>query len=189
MGVEVARRRFTVEEFHKMIDAGVFLEDDRLELLDGEIIEMTPIRGEHHSCVKRLNRWAHEALGRRMTVSVQDPVTLNERSEPYPDLMLLRYREDAYLGKDPSPEDVLLLIEVALSSANYDREVKIPHYARTGIPEAWIVLLEDEVVEVYLSPSAGRYPRPKRFRRGQTLKPTAFPDITLTVDEVLGPRS
>jgi hypothetical protein len=141
MGVQLARRLFTVAEYHKMAEAGILSEDDRVELLEGEIVAMSPIGSRHAGTVKRLlDQFIPLQGARRVILSVQDPIRLGEYSEPQPDLALLRPRADFYASSHPGPEDVLLIIEVADQSAAVDREVKVPLYARWGIPEVcwWI---------------------------------------------------
>lgn len=135
MSVQLLRRSFTVEEYHRMAEAGILREDDRVELLEGEIVEMTPIGSRHAACVDRLNQLGVRGVGPRAIVRVQSPVRLGERSEPQPDLTLLRARPDFYAHAHPGPADVLLIIEVAEASADADRTVKMPLYARAAIPE------------------------------------------------------
>ncbi|MFB6264695.1 MAG: Uma2 family endonuclease [Bradymonadaceae bacterium] len=158
-GATRPRRRFTVEEYHRMAQAGVLGEDDRVELLDGEIVEMTPIGSAHASKVTRLTRMFVQQLDGRGVVWSQNPVRLDARNEPEPDLAILEPCEDDYADALPEPEDVLLIVEVAESSPEADREVKVPLYAQAGIPAVWIVNLDDEVVEVFEEPDeeAGAY--------------------------------
>lgn len=185
MAVQVLRRHFTVEEYYQMVQAGILSEDDRVELIEGEIVEMTPISSRHAACVKRLNRLFSRQVGARALVSVQDPIRLSERSEPQPDLALLRPRPDFYADKHPEPEDVLLVVEVAETSGGYDRGVKIPLYAGAGLPEVWLVDLETEVVESYCKSSAQGYKEVRKYHRGERLASQAVPDLELSVDEVL----
>jgi len=126
MAAPLVRHRFTVEEYHRMGQAGILSEDDRVELIEGEIVEMAPVGSRHAACVKRLNALLSRRAGGRALVSVQDPIRLGEHSEPQPDLALLKPREDFYAAAHPGPEDVLLVIEVAETSLEYDREVKLP---------------------------------------------------------------
>jgi len=182
----VMTRRFTVEEYHRMVEAGILGEDDRVELIEGELLEMSPISSRHAACVKRLTVLLFERGGRRFLVSIQDPIRLGERSEPVPDLALLRPRADFYASAHPGPEDVWLVIEVAETSGAYDRERKLPLYGRAGIPETWVVDLEREEVVVGRDPSPEGYRTLRIARRGETLSPLAFPDLTLSVDEILG---
>lgn len=149
----VSRRRFTSAEYHAMTAAGILSEDERVELIAGEIVKMAPIGSRHAGCVKKLNRRLSRALGDRALVSIQDPILLGEGVEPEPDLALLRPREDDYTLSHPRPGDVLLVIEVADASLDYDRRVKIPLYAQAGVPEMWIVNLLQGEIEVYHGPS------------------------------------
>ena len=178
---------FDIETYHRMIEAGVFREDDRVELIQGRILDMTPIGKQHAACVKRLNALFHQHLQGRVLVGVQDPILLaSEQSEPQPDLTLLRPREDFYEAALPGPEDLFLVVEVADTSQDYDRGIKIPLYARAGIPEAWLVDLKARVVEVYRDPSLGGYRTCQRLGPGDTLSPLAFPDVGLPVEAVVG---
>jgi len=186
MSVQVQRRLFTVEEYHRMAEAGILSEDDRVELIEGELVAMSPIGSRHAACVKRLVRLLDRAVGERAIVSVQDPIRLGRHSEPQPDVALLRYRPDFYASAHPGPEDVLLIVEVAEISADYDRTVKIPLYARHGIPEAWLVDLAKEHIEVYRQPGPEGYWETRTLRRGETLHLTALPGRTIAVEEILG---
>jgi len=186
MGMDVKPRRFTVEEYYEMGRAGILHEDDRVELIEGEIIEMSPIGSKHAACVKRLNRRFTQGLGDRAVVSVQDPVRINRHSEPEPALAVLQPRQDDYAIGHPGPVDVLLLIEVAETSARYDREVKLPLYARAGIPEVWLIDLESGEVEAHRRPSQGTYSDVERYGRGDSVAPAAFADLSVSVDEIAG---
>lgn len=186
MAVQIWKRLFTVEEYHRMAQAGILGEDDRVELIEGEIVEMTPIGSTHAATVKRLNRIFSQRIGGQVLISVQDPIRLGEHSEPQPDLALLQSREDFYTSAHPGPEDVLLLIEVSETSAEYDREVKIPLYARFGIPEVWLVDLEGKAIEVYQNPSYKGYREVQTLSQGARLSPSSFPDLELPAEEILG---
>lgn len=181
MSAEPKRRRFTVDEYHAMARAGVLTDDDRVELLEGEIVEMTPIGAGHAACVKRLNRLLTKGSGDGAIVSVQDPVRLSTFSEPEPDLALLRPRDDFYAEGHPGPDDVLLLVEVAESSLTYDRDRKLPLYARSGVPEVWIVDLEGDRVEVHRAPSPEGYRERHLNTLEDTLEPGELSDIQLPV--------
>jgi Uma2 family endonuclease len=186
MAVQVPRRRFTIEEYHQMAQAGIFSEDDLVELIEGEIVEMTPISSKHAACVDRLNQLLSHRLRQAAIVRVQSPIRLSERSEPQPDVALLRPRPDFYAQEHPGAHDVFLVVEVAETSAIYDREVKLPLYARSGIPDVWIVDLESQRVEKYSNPSSRGYSEVQRAVQGQSIAPQAFPDIELAVDDILG---
>jgi Uma2 family endonuclease len=185
MGTAVAKRRFTVEEYHRMAEAGVFPPQDRLELLGGEIIEMSPIGKAHAVCVDRLTRRFVEIAARRAIVRVQNPIQLGPRSEPQPDLALLRPREDDYAGSHPGPTDILLVVEVADTSQDYDRGNKIPAYAEAGIPEAWLVDLRARAFEIYREPAPGGYHQLRRVSSSEFLAPSAFPDARIEAAEIL----
>jgi Uma2 family endonuclease len=168
-----------------MLDAGILTEDDRVELIEGEIIQMAPIGSRHAACVSRLNQLFSREVGERTIVSVQNPIRLGEHSEPEPDVTLLRPKPDFYASAHPTPADVLLVVEVADTSMEYDREVKIPLYARAGVSEVWLVDLTGNVVELFSGPSGDSYREVRRVAAGQTLSPAALTGLTIPVDQVL----
>ena len=186
MALHLTKRRFTVSEYHQMAQAGILGEDDRVELIDGEVTEMTPIGRRHAATVKRLTRIFVVTFGDDAIVGVQDPVVLSEYTEPQPDLALLRPRPDYYASGHPTPEDIFLLVEVAETSADLDRRVKVPRYARSGIPEVWLVDLEQETVTIYHDPTSEGYRAARVVRRGDQLAPAAFPDRPMAVADILG---
>lgn len=186
MSVPLPKRLFTVAEYYKMAEAGILGEDDRVELIEGEVVGMSPIGSRHAACVKRLSALFFERASERVMVSVQDPVRLGEHSEPQPDLALLKPRPDFYAQGHPRPEDILLLVEVAETSAGYDREVKLPLYARSAITEVWLVDLDAERIEVYRQPSPQGYQDAQRVGRGERVALVTFPDLELAVEAVLG---
>lgn len=186
MSVRLLRRRFTVEDYHRMAQAGILSEDDRVELIDGEIVEMPAIGSHHAACVDRLNRLFSLRVGERAIVRVQNPIRLGPSTEPQPDLALLRPRPDFYASAHPTAEDILLGVEVADASIEYDRTVKIPLYARAGIVEAWVVDLAAGAVEVYRVPTAQGYRDVGRAGRGDALSVGALAGVSLTVAEVVG---
>ena len=181
-----ARRRFTVVEYYAMADAGILSGNDRVELLDGDLITMPPIGNWHGGSVKLLANTFPPILQGRAVMAVQDPVRLDEHSEPQPDIMLLQWRDDFYRNGHPSPDDVLLLIEVADSSIEFDRTVKLAAYARAGIPEVWIVARAERRIEAYTEPAGDEYATVRYFGPGETVAPQAFSDITLAVDRIIG---
>lgn len=180
------KRKLTVAEYERMGEAGVFHEDDRVELLDGELYEMPPIGDDHMGTVNWLTNVLIRRLSGRVVVSTQNPIRLSDYSEPQPDVAILRPRADFYRSGKPRPDEVLLLIEVARSSVDFDRLSKLPRYAAAGIVEVWIVNLADDHVEVYRHPTEGSYATRTVHVRGDTLVPLALPDLALGVDEVLG---
>jgi Uma2 family endonuclease len=181
---QVTRRRFTVHEYHRMAEAGILHEDDRVELIEGELIEMAAIGPLHFTCVNGLNWLLVQSVGDEAIVSVQNPVRLDEYGEPQPDLAVIRTRD--YRESLPGPEDVLLLIEVSDTTLAYDRGVKLPEYARKGIREAWIVDLNAGAVERHTEPSPDGYRLTARPGRGETLASKALPNVAIPVDTVLG---
>jgi Uma2 family endonuclease len=166
--------------------AGILSEDDRVELIEGEIIQMPPIGSPHASGVKRVTRLFHVGLGDTVVVSVQDPLRLSNQSEPVPDVILLRPRSDFYAASHPTAADVLLLVEVSDTTLTYDLRRKVPLYAREGVPEVWVVDLNGQRVLVYRDPSPTGYRVSLILHRGDRLAPLAFPDLDLAVDDILG---
>ena len=185
MAIDLKNRRFTVTEYHQMAQAGILGEDDRVELIEGEIVEMTPIGARHAECVDRLADTFIRAFGGAARVRVQNPVGLGERSEPQPDVALVRRKPGFYASGHPTPGDVLLLVEVADSSADPDRRVKVPLYARSGIHEVWLVDLEQDTITIYRDPTPDGYRNARVARRGDELAPAAFPDRALAVADIL----
>jgi hypothetical protein len=180
------KHRFTVRAYYRMAETGVLGPDARVELLDGEIIDMPPIGPPHGHVTKRLNRFFTHLSRGRWLVAVRDPVHLDEYSEPQPDMMLLRPARDDYSSRHPGPEDVFLLIEVAASSLACDRGAKLAAYGRAGISEVWIVNIEDEIIEVYRQPHAAGYASTTLLRPSETACLLAFPDAAVDVAELLG---
>ena len=169
-----------------MAEAGILSPRDRVELIDGEIVQMAPIGSYHAGCVNTLNRLFRETLGRRVIVRVQNPVRLSERSEPEPDIALLRPRADAYRDAHPGPDDVLLIVEVSHSTVEYDRDVKTPMYAEAGIPELWLVNLDEDYIDGLSDPVGAGYGAVRRYARGGRIAPALLPDAALDVSEILG---
>ena len=178
------RYSFTVAEYYAMADVGILSENDRVELLDGDIITMPPIGDWHAASVDRLNNVLAPLQQGRAIVRVQNPTRLNDISEPLPDVMLLRWRDDFYGGGHPGPADVLLLIEVSDSSIDYDRSDKLSAYARAGIREVWIVNREDQRIEAYTDPIDGDYANVRYAGRGENIAPDSFPDIVVEIDSL-----
>ena len=187
MAVQVLRRKFTADEYQMMGKVGILSEDDRLELLEGEIVEMARLSPRYLSIVNRVNAsFFSNGASEKAIVRVHGPVRLDDYSEPLPDVALLRRRDDFYSEAHPGPADVLLLVEVSDTSTSYDREVKMPMYARHGIPEVWLVDIEAGLVEVYAGPAIEGYQEISQVGRGGILSPQAFPGLDVAVEEVLG---
>jgi Uma2 family endonuclease len=186
MNTTVSIHRFNVEEYHRLIENNILHEDDRVELIEGRIIDMTPIGSKHAACVSRLNEILSEKLQKRAIINIQNPICLTAYTEPEPDIAIIKRRPDFYAEQLPQPEDVLLIIEVSDSSLDYDCETKIPLYAKSNIPEVWLVNLIENNVAIYSGPSSEGYNVITKHRHNQILSPKSFHDITLTVSEIFG---
>jgi len=186
MSIQVDRRHFTVDEFYRMAEIGIFTEDDRVELIEGDIIELDPVTPLHASCVMRFNHFLGRKTNNEYIMSVHNPVRLNEYSETLPDISLLKRRDDFYAGGHPTPPDVLLIIEVADTSLDYDRNIKVPLYARAGIPEVWVVDLASEAVEVFVEPQKGAYQTIRTAKRGESITAQEIASLTISIDTILG---
>ena len=184
MSVKLIKRRFTISEYHQMAEVGILTPSDRVELINGEIISMSPIGKRHAACVNRLNQLFYQKLGDRILISVQNPILLNNLPEPQPDITLLQPRSDFYASGHPQPVDIFLIVEVADSSINYDQEVKIPLYSASGITEVWLVDLNQNILQVYQQPTATGYQMIQSFQPEDSLSPLAFPEINVRVDEI-----
>ncbi|HTW72920.1 MAG TPA: Uma2 family endonuclease [Acetobacteraceae bacterium] len=182
----VARFPLTVAQYHRMGEVGILNEDDRVELIEGELVAMVPIGSNHAGTVNTLNRRLVMAVGDRGVVAVQNPVELDDLSEPQPDFAILKPRPDDYRQATPRPNDVLLIIEVADSSLGYDRAVKRALYARHGIPEFWIVNISGGEVEVCRGPSGEQYGSITRVGRNGSLEPERLPGVTIAAADILG---
>jgi Uma2 family endonuclease len=181
--VERPRRLFTVDEYHRMGETGIIGEDERVELIEGEIVQMAPIGPRHIGCVINANRLFVTQLGDRAVVSPQNPVIIRPRSEPQPDLVLLRLRPVSYSRERPRSEDVLLAVEVADTTVRYDRLVKARLYARAGIPEFWLCLATEGAVEIYRRPAVDGYADVTVHDAGQAVSSLAFPDVSFAVTD------
>jgi len=186
MPTETTRKLFTVQDYYRMAEVGILTDQDRVELIEGEVIEMSPIGKRHAMTVNRATMLFARGIGDKAVVSIQNAAHLDDYNEPQPDVVLIRPREGFYGTGHPEPEDVLLLIEVAESSLRFDRKVKLPIYARSGIPEVWIVDLNTDVIHIFRNPKEGNYLDLTSKGRGEALSVEAFPDFSIRVDELLG---
>lgn len=182
-----AKRRLTVDEYEVMERAGIFNPDEHVELLDGELIEMASMGSRHTGCVSWNSHWFEGRVSGRAIVRGQSAIRLPPFSEPEPDIVLARPRDDFYMTSHPEPADILLLIEVADTSIGLDRRIKLPLYAQAGIREVWIVNLDQRRVEVYREPEPGAYSSTTIYAGTDTFAPLAFPDLILDAGTVLGP--
>ncbi|MBX3276627.1 MAG: Uma2 family endonuclease [Acidobacteria bacterium] len=185
MNTQPARRPFTTSEYHRLIEIGILTENDRVELLDGEVIEMAPIGPRHAACVDRLAEFLQGNIGKQGIIRVQSPIELSEHSEPEPDITVLTRRSDFYVGGHPTPADILIVIEVADATLDADRRVKLPAYARAGIPEVWLVNLIEDRIEVHSRPNRDVYQEIRICLRGDRVISPTLPKLKLKADDIL----
>ena len=185
MQVETTKKLFTVRDYHRMAEVGIFGAEERVELIEGEILEMSPLGHRHMICVNRAMRLFIAKAGDRALVSIQNSLGLSQYTEPQPDVVVLKPRADEYAAKRLSAEDTLLVIEVAQTTLNYDRRRKLPLYAAAGVPEVWIEDLKNDLLLVYRQPFSNMYSTSLVLRRGDSISPLALPDLILSVDELL----
>jgi Uma2 family endonuclease len=186
METEAAKKLFTVDEYYKMVDAGILREDDRFELIEGEIIQMSSMGSRHAAVVSRLNDVLVPLLKGKALLRPQLPLRLNEFNEPEPDIVVLKPRPDFYASAHPGPADVFLVVEISDSTLKYDRDVKLPIYAAMKLPEVWLADLARNEVLVYRDPSGKRYMTSLTFRSGESLPCLMLPQIQLAVNDALG---
>ena len=184
MTAQLLTRKFTTQQYHLMHEAGVFTEGDRLELIKGEITEMSPIGRKHAVCVTRLNELFFSRLLGKVQIWSQNPILLDNASEPQPDLAILKRREDFYAEALPTPADILLVIEVADSTIAYDREIKSVLYAAAGVPEMWLFDVNRKIIEGYSQPSALGYKRIQRYDQNDTFSMLAFSSVIFSCQEM-----
>lgn len=176
--------KFTIEQFQLMYEKGIFAESDRLELINGEIVTMSPIGTKHAACVNRLAAKFMYKLGSQVILSVQNSILLGNNSQPQPDIAVLKYRDDFYEEALPKPEDILLIVEVADSSIAYDRDVKAPLYAAAGIPEMWLFDVNTKTITSFSQPSALGYKQIYHHTQGDRLSILAFDDVVFEWEEL-----
>lgn len=186
MSVNLAKHYFTVSEYERMGETGVFAPDARLELIEGEIIEMSPIGSRHAACVNLVTDILNEHLHGKAIVRSQNPIVLDDFSEPQPDVSVLRFRADYYRKAHPRPEDVLLVVEVSDTTVQFDRQVKTPLYARAGIHEFLLFNLPDEQLEYYSRPDMATYQTSQILKRGDQYESVIVPGLILDIEKVLG---
>ena len=186
MQVAITKKLFTVDEYYRMAEAGILSERDRVELIEGEIIQMSPIGRRHAACVDRTNHIFNASLKRRAIVSTQNPLRLNEYNEPQPDLVVLKWRNDFYATKPHTPKDTLFVVEVSDTSLLYDVKVKLPLYSATGIRELWIENLKENVLLVCRNPEDRTYKTQLTLSRTDSISSLAFPDVSFKIADLLG---
>jgi Uma2 family endonuclease len=180
--MEVAVRRISVDEYYKMAEVGILKPDERVELIDGEIVQMSPIGIRHMKCVNRFTKFLARAVPNDVVVSIQNPIRLSENDEPQPDIVLARNIG----GNEPfRPKDVLLVIEISETTYDFDRNVKVPRYAEEGIAEVWVANLPEETIESFSEPVNGVYTVVRVYRVGEKLRPILLPSVVVDVAEML----
>lgn len=186
MAIQHTHYRFTSDEYHKMAQTGILPPDARVELINGEILEMSPIGRRHKGTVDRVTDIFVPQVHGKAIVRVQSSIVLTDGEEPEPDIAVLRYRDDFYTQSDETPADVLLIIEVADTSEGYDRLTKAPLYARYGIPELWIADVNLDRLTVYRDPTPHGYASTQILSPGQSINPLAFPNLNVPVSAIFG---
>ncbi len=186
----LTQRQFTIDEYHRMGESGILHEDDRVELIEGKIVSMSPIGLRHTACVKRLIKLFSSLVQNNQTlISVQDPLIVNNHNEPEPDIVLLKYLEDCYESKRPSDEDALLVIEVADTSLTYDKTIKVPLYAKSQISDLWIVDLNSNTTQTFRFSNGKTYQEVKTHKNQDAITPLAFPDFSISVSNIFGTKT
>jgi Uma2 family endonuclease len=187
MQAEVTKKLFTVDEYYEMARVGILKPEEHVELIDGEIIQMSPIGHPHAVCVNRINQLFVLSLHGRAVIQIQNPIQLNDYTEPEPDVVVLKPRSDFYANERKIVgEYALLIVEVSDTTLRYDRDIKVPRYAAAGVPEAWIVNLSANELLVYRSPTSKGYASSMTLHRSDSVSPVAFPDVVFKVEELLG---
>lgn len=184
MTVQLDQRPLTVLEYHKMVEVGILTEDDPLELLNGQMIYMSPVGSKHAACVEKAVDLLKLLLKDKAMVRTQNPINLSEHSEPEPDLAIVKCKDDFYMDGHPSANEVFFLIEVSDTTLEKDREVKLPIYAQAGVKEYWIVNLNQEEIEVHTNPYNDKYRSKDLYFRGDLIPLKAF-NLQVEVDKIL----
>jgi Uma2 family endonuclease len=182
----VLKYLFSIDDYYRMAEAGILPPDSRVELIRGEVVEMSPLNAPHAECVDQLARMFSRSVADRARIRVQNPIQIPPHSHPQPDLVLAKVRPEGYRDRHPEPQEVLLLIEVCHTSLAYDRDVKVPLYAEAGIPEVWLVDLNERKVTVYSAPEENGYGKTTEVSSGGSLTPGLLSGIELAVDSLLG---
>ena len=185
MALFVPNGPFTLDSYQRLGELGLLGEEERVELIDGQVVAMTPIGDRHASCVRRLNRLFSRSLLEVAIIDVQNSLVLGERDAPQPDVTLLKPRADGY-AHHPRPPDTLLVIEVADATLAFDRNIKIPRYALADIPEVWLVDLAADRIELFREPAGGEYRERRTVSRGEEVIPLLVPQVSFAVSEILG---
>lgn len=185
-GQITTKHPLTVDFYLQMLEQGILQEDDRVELLNGELFDMSPVGSSHAAVVKRLNQLFAGVTEGKFIVSVQDPIRLNHYNMPEPDIALLRPREDFYADAHPGPDDIMLIVEVSDTSLAYDTDRKLPAYGAAGIAEVWIINLNDRCIDRHVTPTSHGYRLRERLVPGDRFAAQCLPDASLAVSDILG---
>lgn len=176
----VTPKTWTTAEYHRLIEIGVLSSEDKIELLDGQIVEMSPAGNYHAACIEFLGDELKRLLSKDFMIRRQNPILLANNSEPEPDLAIVKYRKDYYAHAHPGPEDILLLIEVADTSLAKDRHIKSVLYAEANIPEYWIMNTEEDLLEQFIYPENGRYKQQRIYSKGELLESPLLPALEIS---------
>lgn len=185
MSVQFIQRLFTVAEYHRMVEIGIFSADKHSELIEGKVIVMNPVGTRDTACLRRMNGVLSQQIGQAATLKLQDALCLDDNTEPVPDMLLLKPRADGYADRELLPTDVLLLIEIADTVESYERKVKLPLYAKSRIPEVWLVNLPKGFVEVHSSPNRHRYQNLRQVKSGGTIQPLEIANVSIPVNFIV----
>ena len=186
MPVQSRENCFSVEQYHQLVERGLLTEDSPVELIEGEVVPMSPIGSRHAGIVNRSSTYLNRMLSDIVLVSVQNPIRLSHVSEPQPDIALLRPRKDFYSHSHPGPEDVLVVIEVADESLRFDRTVKLPLYARARVQQVWLIDLQNNLVEIHSKPRGSRYQKIVSLNMGERLMIPELAGFSFRVEDFLG---
>jgi Uma2 family endonuclease len=185
MAIETSKKLFSVRDYHRMAKAGILAESDRVELIRGEVLRMSPIGPRHNAAVRRATHALVKIVDDRAIVSVQGSIQLDEYDEPQPDIVLLRPRDDFYATRHANPQDTLVIIEMADTSLEYDRTAKMSLYAETGVPEYWIANLQNDHLIVFRDPHQNTYRVIQEFLRGDAIAPQGLQECRILVEVLL----
>jgi Uma2 family endonuclease len=186
MSAQIPRRKFSISDYHRMAETGILSENERIELIAGDIVTKIPVGSRHTSCVKSLRQLFTTMLADTVVVWVQNPICLGEYSEPEPDLALLKLRPDLYSEHRPTAKDVFLIVEMTEQAGDYERDVKLPVYAQAGFGEVWLVNIKDMKVEVYTNPAGQEYDMYHKFCQEHTITSVVFPNLRIPVEKIFG---
>jgi Uma2 family endonuclease len=188
MDTAIALRRLSVQDYHRMMESGILRPDERVELLEGQILQMAAKGTAHSAAVSRIENGFRTRLGSAVLLRFQDPIRLNDYSEPEPDVAVVRPDPLYYEDHHPTPSEVFLLIEVSDSTLKFDLEAKAPAYARSGITEYWVLDINDRKLHVYRVPGAESYQSETILSEALSIAPLAFPECVIEVQELLQSR-